>query len=78
MVKKIFFVLFIMLIGVSIFAFYGFQKQKLPRDVLKLEIIGPSEVEMLEDVEYTIKAFSEIKEKLEAGEYSSEKIATLA
>jgi len=54
MVKKIFFVLFIMLIGVIAFAFYGFQKQKLPQDVLKLEIIGPSEVEMLEDVEYTV------------------------
>ena len=49
----------------------------VPKGAIMLRLI-PTAVHTLEDVEYTIKAFSEIKEKLEAGEYSSEKIATLA
>ena len=49
----------------------------VPKGAIMLRLI-PTAVHTLEDVEYTIKVFSEIKEKLEAGEYSSEKIATLA
>jgi glycine C-acetyltransferase len=42
----------------------------IPKGVILLRLI-PTAVHTLEDVEYTIKAFSEIKEKLDAGKYSS-------
>ena len=48
----------------------------IPKDQLMLRII-PTAVHTLEDVEYTIKAFGEIKEKLEAGKYKSDKIANI-
>ncbi len=48
----------------------------IPKDQLMLRII-PTAVHTLEDVEYTIKAFAEIKEKLEAGAYKSDKIASI-
>ncbi len=48
----------------------------IPKDQLMLRII-PTAVHTLEDVEYTIKAFGEIKEKLEAGAYQSDKIANI-
>lgn len=48
----------------------------IPKDQIMLRII-PTAAHTLEDVEYTIKAFSEIKEKLEAGKYKSDKIAQL-
>jgi len=48
----------------------------IPKDQLMLRII-PTAVHTLEDVEYTIKAFAEIKEKLEAGAYQSDKIANI-
>ncbi len=48
----------------------------IPKDQLMLRII-PTAVHTLEDVEYTIKAFAEIKEKLEAGAYKSDKIANI-
>jgi len=48
----------------------------IPRGQIMLRII-PTAAHTLEDVEYTIKAFSEIKEKLEAGKYKSDKIAQL-
>ncbi len=48
----------------------------IPKDQLMLRII-PTAVHTLEDVEYTIKAFGEIKEKLEAGAYKSDKIANI-
>lgn len=54
MIRNIFLLFFILLIGAGAFAFYIFQKKELPPDVIKLEIIGPSEVEMLEDIEYTV------------------------
>jgi glycine C-acetyltransferase len=38
----------------------------------------PTAVHSLEDVDFTVKAFSEIKEKLEAGKYQSDKIASLS
>ncbi|MFZ6052156.1 aminotransferase class I/II-fold pyridoxal phosphate-dependent enzyme [Halocola ammonii] len=47
----------------------------VPKDVIMLRLI-PTAVHTLEDVEYTIKTFSKIKEKLEAGEYQAEKIAS--
>jgi len=47
----------------------------VPKDVIMLRLI-PTAVHNLEDVEYTIKTFSKIKEKLEAGEYQAEKIAS--
>jgi glycine C-acetyltransferase len=48
----------------------------IPKDQLMLRII-PTAVHTLEDVEYTIKAFSEVKEKLTAGAYQSDKIANI-
>lgn len=43
----------------------------VPRDVIMLRLI-PTTVHTLEDVEYTIKSFSEVNEKLKAGKYSNE------
>jgi len=48
----------------------------VPKDVIMLRII-PTASHSLEDVDYTINAFTEIKEKLSAGKYSKEKIASL-
>ncbi|HHU58184.1 MAG TPA: aminotransferase class I/II-fold pyridoxal phosphate-dependent enzyme [Bacteroidales bacterium] len=48
----------------------------IPKGQIMLRII-PTAVHTLEDVDYTIKAFAEIKEKLEAGKYKSDKIASL-
>jgi glycine C-acetyltransferase len=36
----------------------------------------PTAVHTQEDVDYTIKTFSKVKARLEAGEYNSEKIAS--
>jgi glycine C-acetyltransferase len=48
----------------------------VPKGVIMLRII-PTAAHAPEDVDYTIKCFKEVKEKLEAGEYKSEKIASL-
>lgn len=48
----------------------------IPRGQIMLRII-PTAAHTLEDVEYTINAFAEIKEKLVAGKYKSDKIAQL-
>lgn len=48
----------------------------VPKDVIMLRLI-PTAVHTLEDVEYTIKAFAEIKEKLDAGKYSSGEIKAM-
>ena len=48
----------------------------IPKGQIMLRII-PTAAHTLEDVDYTIKAFAEIKEKLEAGKYKSDKIASL-
>lgn len=48
----------------------------IPKDQIMLRII-PTAVHTLEDVEYTIKAFSEVQEKLDAGKYKSDKIASV-
>lgn len=48
----------------------------IPKGQILLRLI-PTSMHTLEDVEYTIKAFSEVKKKLEAGEYKSERIAQL-
>jgi glycine C-acetyltransferase len=45
----------------------------VPKDVIMLRLI-PTAVHTLEDVEYTIKAFAEVKAKLDAGAYASGKI----
>ncbi len=46
----------------------------VPKGVILLRLI-PTAVHTAEDVEYTIKSFSSIKEKLEEGEYISKEIA---
>jgi glycine C-acetyltransferase len=48
----------------------------VPKDVIMLRII-PTAAHSLEDVDYTIKCFSEVKEKLAAGKYKSEQIGAL-
>jgi glycine C-acetyltransferase len=48
----------------------------VPKGVIMLRII-PTAAHTLHDVDYTIKCFKEVKDKLEAGEYKSEKIASL-
>ena len=48
----------------------------VPKGVIMLRLI-PTAAHSLEDVEYTIKCFKDVKIKLEAGKYKSEKIASL-
>lgn len=48
----------------------------VPKGVIMLRII-PTAAHAPEDVDYTIKCFKEVKEKLEAGKYKSEEIASL-
>ncbi len=48
----------------------------VPKDVVMLRII-PTAVHTLEHVEYTIHAFSELKQKIESGKYKSEQIGSL-
>jgi glycine C-acetyltransferase len=48
----------------------------IPKGQIMLRII-PTAAHTLEDVEYTIKAFAEVKEKLVAGKYKSDKIASI-
>jgi glycine C-acetyltransferase len=48
----------------------------VPKGVILLRLI-PTAVHSLEEVDYTIKCFSEIKEKLANGEYISEKIVSI-
>jgi glycine C-acetyltransferase len=43
----------------------------VPKGVIMLRII-PTAIHTLDDVNYTIKAFSEVKKKLDAGAYASE------
>jgi len=47
----------------------------VPKDTIMLRLI-PTAVHTQEDVDYTIKTFSKVKARLEAGEYKSEKIAS--
>ena len=47
----------------------------VPKDIIMLRLI-PTAVHTQEDVEYTIKTFSSVQAKLEAGEYKSDKIAS--
>jgi len=48
----------------------------VPKDVIMLRII-PTSSHTLEDVKITVSAFAEVQEKLKAGKYASEKIASL-
>lgn len=49
----------------------------IPKGQLLLRLI-PTSSHTLEDVEYTIKAFSEVRKKLEAGKYAATKIAQVS
>lgn len=49
----------------------------VPKGVIMLRLI-PTAVHSIEDVDYTIKAFKSIKNKLDSGEYRKEKIADFA
>lgn len=49
----------------------------VPKDTIMLRLI-PTAAHTLEDVEYTIKTFSSVQAKLDAGEYKSDKIASWA
>jgi len=48
----------------------------VPKDTIMLRII-PTSAHTLEDVEYTVSAFAEILEKLKAGKFKSDRIASL-
>jgi glycine C-acetyltransferase len=48
----------------------------VPKDVIMLRII-PTAVHTIEDVEYTIKAFGEVQEKLKAGKYYSDEVVSV-
>ena len=48
----------------------------VPKGVIMLRLI-PTAMHSLEDVEYTIKAFSEIKNRLDSGKYADGKIAPM-
>jgi len=48
----------------------------VPKGIILLRII-PTAVHTLEDVEYSIKAFSEVNKKLKAGQYSRETMAVI-
>ncbi|MCK4407847.1 MAG: aminotransferase class I/II-fold pyridoxal phosphate-dependent enzyme [Bacteroidales bacterium] len=45
----------------------------VPKDVILLRLI-PTAVHSLDDVEYTVNAFADIKKKLDSGKYSSDKM----
>jgi glycine C-acetyltransferase len=47
----------------------------VPKDVIMLRLI-PTVVHTIKDVEYTIECFKKMREKLEAGQYQAEKIAS--
>ena len=49
----------------------------VPKGIILLRLI-PTAVHNLEDVSYTIKAFTEVNKKLKEGQYSTEKIADIA
>jgi len=49
----------------------------VPKDVIMLRLI-PTVVHTLEDVNHTIDCFKKVREKLEAGAYKAEKIASWA
>ena len=48
----------------------------VPKDVIMLRLI-PTAVHTLEDVSYTIETFVKVKNKLDAGEYKSEEMASV-
>jgi len=48
----------------------------IPKDMILLRII-PTAVHTLADVDYTIKCFTEVAEKLKAGKYSKEQMASV-
>ena len=48
----------------------------VPKDVIMLRLI-PTAIHTLEDVQYTIETFVTVKNKLDAGNYKSEEMATV-
>ncbi|MCK4700886.1 MAG: pyridoxal phosphate-dependent aminotransferase family protein, partial [Bacteroidales bacterium] len=48
----------------------------VPKNVIMLRLI-PTSMHTLEDVDYTIKAFSEIQKKLKAGTYQTQAMPTI-
>ncbi|HIP31938.1 MAG TPA: aminotransferase class I/II-fold pyridoxal phosphate-dependent enzyme, partial [Crocinitomicaceae bacterium] len=48
----------------------------VPKDVIMLRLI-PTAIHTLEDVQYTIDTFITVKNKLDAGDYKSEEMATV-
>lgn len=48
----------------------------VPKDVIMLRLI-PTAAHTLEDVDYTVKTFIKLKDKLEKGEYKSEQLASV-
>jgi len=53
--NKLIFFFIILAAGAGIIGFWYYQKNIYSKDVLKLEILGPTEIQLLEEVEYTVK-----------------------
>lgn len=53
--RKFNFFIIIFAILVGLFGFYYYQRNIYSKEVLKLEILGPEEVELLEEIEYLVK-----------------------
>jgi len=48
----------------------------VPKDTILLRLI-PTAVHSLEDVNYTVKCFAQVKERLAAGHYKAETVASM-
>lgn len=53
--KKIVFIVIILGVAIAILGFWQWQKNPYSKDILKLEILGPEETTVAEEIEYTVK-----------------------
>ncbi len=53
--NRLFFFIIILAILVGLFGFYYYQKNTFSKEILKLEILGPTETNLLEEIEYIVK-----------------------
>ena len=53
--RKLIFIIIILAIGLGIAGFWYWQRNPYSKEILKLEILGPAEAKISEEVEYTVK-----------------------
>lgn len=70
--KKITIFIVILAVLVGIAGFYYYQKNIYSKDILKLEILGPEEADLLEEVEYIVKYKNNGNTRLEEPELTFE------